>query len=76
MSNDEVDRAPDAPDAPDAKPKVALLDENNAECYGKFLIPRVRLNNIAYLCQDREFSEEVDKLEESGGEKWLEVNTT
>lgn len=39
---------------------------------GKFDIHRSILNSIAYACQDREFSEEVDLLEKYGGYSWIE----
>ena len=40
---------------------------------GKFTISRSVLNSIAYACQDREFADEVDKLEKFGGDSWIEV---
>lgn len=42
--------------------------EEGSEPYGKFKIAKNTIANIAYLCQDRVFSEEVDRLEELGGE--------
>ena len=44
-------------------------------CKGAFTIMPQTLNNIAYACQDREFSEEIDMLEQNGGETWLEVRS-
>lgn len=58
---------------PESIPKFGQEDEQSALPIGKFRIPKVKLNNIAYATQDREFSEEVDKLEQNGGEKWIEV---
>lgn len=52
------------------------LNVNNQSCepYGKFRIAKDALTEIAYACQDREFSQEVDKLQEQGGDQWIQVH--
>jgi hypothetical protein len=50
-----------------------VVVNNDSTPVGKFLIAKTVLNSIAYACQDREFSEEVDKLEAYGGERGIEV---
>lgn len=49
------------------------LDMNPNILMGKFGVAKADLNSIAYACQDREFAEDVDKLEAFGGESWIEV---
>ena len=38
---------------------------------GKFKISKEELMNIAAACQERTFSEEIDLVEQSGGETWI-----
>ncbi|CAD8078964.1 unnamed protein product [Paramecium primaurelia] len=47
------------------------LKDDGTEPYGKFRVAKQTLCSIAYMCQERVFAEEVDKLEEIG-EKLIE----
>ena len=51
------------------------LEEANqkSNVLGKFKVTKDQLTEIAYACQEREFSEEVDKIDAFGGEQALIV---